>query len=90
MRFLRSPTVFISLGLAGATLAVASAGLDVLGIGHPGAGPTQIAGIAAGFALIIVAVGLARPSSEGPDVRDVPWILGAAAACLTGVATLLA
>lgn len=84
------PVFVIVLATTGALLVVASAGLDLSGVGSAGVGTFQIAGIAVGLALILAADGLARRPAGPPARYDIPWVLGVVSIVLGAGAIALA
>lgn len=84
------PVLVIVLAATGALLLVASAGLDLVGVGSAGVGAVQTAGIAVGLAMILAADALARRPAGPPAVRDIPWVAGVVSIVLAAGAIALA
>ena len=85
-----APVLVIVLATTGALLVVASAGLDLSGVGSAGVGAFQIAGIAVGLAMILAADALARRPAGPPAGHDIPWVLGVVSMALAAGAIALA
>lgn len=84
----RTTLFAVLLALAGAAVIVGSASLDLMGLGAPGFGTMQMAGMALGLGMLVASLGLVGRSGPA-GTADIPWILGAGALGTAGLAFLL-